>query len=98
MVLITASYRDQEFVRVGYYVNNEYEDPELRENPPTEPKFDKLIRTVASDTPRVTKFKINWDSAAIAAASTSVAAITSSQADANDMNREFSGSCPPICV
>ena len=63
VVLITASYRDQEFVRVGYYVNNQYEDPEMRENPPAEPLFDKLIRTIASDQPRVTKFKINWDSA-----------------------------------
>ena len=63
VVLITASYRDQEFVRVGYYVNNEYEDPELREEPPTEPNFNKLCRTIATEQPRVTKFKINWDSA-----------------------------------
>jgi histone chaperone ASF1 len=63
VVLITASYRDQEFVRVGYYVNNEYEDPELREEPPAEPQFSKLIRQIATDQPRVTKFKINWDSA-----------------------------------
>jgi len=62
VALITASYRDQEFVRVGYYVNNEYEDPELRDNPPIEPMFDKLVRTIATDQPRVTKFKINWDS------------------------------------
>jgi histone chaperone ASF1 len=61
-VLITASYRNQELVRVGYYVNNEYEDPELRDNPPIEPIFDKLVRTIATDQPRVTKFKINWDS------------------------------------
>ena len=50
-------------MRVGYYVNNEYEDPELREEPPSEPQFAKLIRTIATDQPRVTKFKINWDSA-----------------------------------
>ena len=33
----------QEFVRVGYYVNNEYaeEEAELRENPPAVPQFDK---------------------------------------------------------
>ncbi len=24
--------------------------------------FDKLVRTIATDQPRVTKFKINWDS------------------------------------
>ncbi len=62
VVLITASYREQEFVRVGYYVTNEYEDEELRELPPTEPQFNKLIRSIAANEPRVTKFKINWDS------------------------------------
>ena len=62
VVLITASYRQQEFVRVGYYVNNEYDDQELKDNPPAEPKFDKLVRQIAADQPRVTKFKINWDS------------------------------------
>jgi histone chaperone ASF1 len=74
VVLITASYRDQEFVRVGYYVNNEYEDPELKDNPPIEPMFDKLVRTIATDQPRVTKFKINWESEAAAAANGAAAA------------------------
>ncbi len=62
VVLITATYRDQEFVRIGYYVNNDYEESELKDNPPIEPVFTKLIRTIAFDQPRVTKFKINWDS------------------------------------
>jgi len=26
VVLVTCSYREKEFVRVGYYVNNEYDD------------------------------------------------------------------------
>ena len=34
VVLVTCSYKGQEFVRVGYYVNNAYSDPELQENPP----------------------------------------------------------------
>ncbi len=29
VVLLTCSYRDHEFIRVGYYVNNDYADPEL---------------------------------------------------------------------
>lgn len=29
VVLLTCSYRNQEFIRVGYYVNVEYSDPEL---------------------------------------------------------------------
>lgn len=74
VVLITASYREQEFVRVGYYVTNEYEDMELRDNPPTEPQFDKLVRAIAANEPRVTKFKINWDSSAAVAAAALAAA------------------------
>lgn len=29
-------------MRVGYYVNNDYIDPELRETPPEIPQFDKV--------------------------------------------------------
>ncbi|XP_058809355.1 histone chaperone asf1 [Phymastichus coffea] len=61
VVLLTCSYRNQEFVRVGYFINNEYADPELRENPPPQPQFDKVQRNVLADKPRVTRFKINWD-------------------------------------
>jgi len=43
VVLLTCSYRQQEFIRVGYYVNNEYIDPEFRENPPQEPDFDQVL-------------------------------------------------------
>lgn len=42
VVLITCTYRDQEFIRVGYYVNNEYTDPELKENPPMKPDYAKV--------------------------------------------------------
>ena len=42
VVLLTCSFRSNEFVRVGYYVNNEYADPELAENPPTKPVFEKV--------------------------------------------------------
>jgi len=62
VVLLTCSYRSAEFIRVGYYVNNGYQDPELRENPPAKPQFDKIQRNILASNPRVTKFKINWDS------------------------------------
>lgn len=42
VVLLTCSYRGQEFVRVGYFINNEYTEPDLRENPPPVPQFDKV--------------------------------------------------------
>uniref|UniRef100_T1H5Q8 Histone chaperone asf1 n=1 Tax=Megaselia scalaris TaxID=36166 RepID=T1H5Q8_MEGSC len=60
IVLLTCSYRNQEFVRVGYFINNDYSDPELRENPPPKPLFDKLTRNILATKPRVTRFKINW--------------------------------------
>ena len=43
VLLLTCSYRGQEFVRIGYYVNNEYCDPDLRENPPEKTDFDKVM-------------------------------------------------------
>ncbi|GFR06831.1 histone chaperone asf1 [Trichonephila clavipes] len=61
VVLLTCSYRSKEFIRVGYYVNNEYADAEMRENPPATPQFDKLQRNILATSPRVTRFKIDWD-------------------------------------
>lgn len=61
VVLLTCSYRGKEFIRVGYYVNNEYTDPELKENPPSTPQFDRLQRNILATSPRVTRFKIDWD-------------------------------------
>ncbi|KAH0629626.1 hypothetical protein JD844_011846 [Phrynosoma platyrhinos] len=52
----------EEFIRIGYYVNNEYMDPELRENPPIKPDFSQLQRNILASNPRVTRFHINWDS------------------------------------
>ena len=57
-VLVTCSYGAQEFFRVGYYVNNYYEDPEMAENPPEKPDITKLTRHLLVEKPRVTKFQI----------------------------------------
>ncbi|CAG8738666.1 18542_t:CDS:2, partial [Acaulospora morrowiae] len=62
VIIITCSYKDQEFVRVGYYVNNEYLDEELRENPPSTVVLEKLYRNILADKPRVTRRPIKWDS------------------------------------
>lgn len=47
-VLLTCSYKDNEFVRVGYFVNNDYTDPELKDNPPPTPQFDKVNQLCTS--------------------------------------------------
>jgi len=43
VVLLTCSFKNQEFIRVGYYVNNEYSEPEMKENPPLEPDYTKVF-------------------------------------------------------
>lgn len=61
VVLLTCSYRGHEFVRVGYYVNNEYDDEQLRIEPPATPLLEHLTRNILADKPRVTRFPIRWD-------------------------------------
>lgn len=69
VVLVTCSYRDREFIRVGYYVNNEYIDDEYIDNdnpnndtkvPPLPLDMTKVHRQILADKPRVTKFLIPW--------------------------------------
>ncbi|CAH8651625.1 unnamed protein product [Heterobilharzia americana] len=60
VVLIQALYKDKEFIRVGYYVNNEYKNEEMRLEPPEEPLLSELERHIISSDPRVTRFPIDW--------------------------------------
>ena len=34
VILLTCSFKQKEFIRIGYYVNTDYGDVEMRENPP----------------------------------------------------------------
>lgn len=61
VILLSCSYKEREFVRVGYYVNNEYDSEELRENPPTKVQVDHIVRNILAEKPRVTRFNIVWD-------------------------------------
>ena len=58
-LILTGCYRDQEFVRVGYYQNTEYDSEEMRETPPQKILFERLVRNI-NDKPRVTRFQIKW--------------------------------------
>ncbi|KAM6561930.1 hypothetical protein CsatB_021928 [Cannabis sativa] len=60
VLLLTCSYVGQEFIRVGYYVNNDYGEEQLREEPPPKLLIDKVQRNILADKPRVTKFPINF--------------------------------------
>jgi len=62
VILLTCSYDGREFVRVGYYVNNEYDDEILNADPPAKPVIEKIRRNVLAEKPRVTRFAIKWDS------------------------------------
>ena len=61
MVLLSCAYNGQEFIRVGYYVNNEYTDPALVENPPSALLLDRMQRSILADQPRITRFPIDFD-------------------------------------
>ncbi|KAF8399053.1 hypothetical protein HHK36_014919 [Tetracentron sinense] len=60
VLLLTCSYLGQEFVRVGYYVHNGYDDEKLKEEPPQKVLIDRVQRNILTDKPRVTKFLINF--------------------------------------
>lgn len=60
VILLTCAYDNREFVRVGYYVNNEYDSEELNADPPAKPLLDRVRRNVLAEKPRVTRFAIKW--------------------------------------
>ncbi|PWY92443.1 histone deposition protein Asf1 [Aspergillus heteromorphus CBS 117.55] len=62
VILLTCSYDGREFVRVGYYVNNEYDSEELTLQPPAKPIIERIRRNILAEKPRVTRFAIKWDS------------------------------------
>ena len=60
VVLITCSYRLQEFIRIGYYVNN---SSTIRC-----PQVSQIERCILADKPRITHTPINWNDPSFAVA------------------------------
>lgn len=60
VLLLEASYRGQDFIRVGWYLHNYYEDPVLQDDPPDIPLYEQLKRYIVHTDPRITRFNINW--------------------------------------
>ena len=52
--------RGAQFIRIGYYVNLEYDAPELNESPPSPPVYERIVRNILADRPRVTRYQIDW--------------------------------------
>ncbi|ETV69730.1 hypothetical protein H257_14579 [Aphanomyces astaci] len=86
VVLVTCSYKSREFVRVGYYVNNDYTDPFLLENPPAIVDIHKLQRNILADKPRVTRFPIDWAPGATGAPATAEFDENMNASDLNEMD------------
>jgi histone chaperone ASF1 len=55
-----GNYLDQEFVRIGYFVNNDYSDPFEPENYPNPVDINLLFRSILANEPRVTRYAIDW--------------------------------------
>jgi hypothetical protein len=91
VLILTASYRDKEFVRVGYYVNTEYEDEARRAEPPAVVDFTGLIRNVLVEKPRVTRFNNPWDSELKSNPWGSNAGDASGQAQGGNVGSEMAG-------
>ena len=60
VILLSCFYRDREFIRIGYYVNSEYDCLELNEAPPEYPIYERIVRNILADKPRVTRYQIDW--------------------------------------
>ena len=70
VILLTCSYADKEFIRVGYYQNNEYpegseerrlwEEKIEKKEKITSVDVSKVVRNILADKPKVTRFNIKW--------------------------------------
>jgi histone chaperone ASF1 len=59
---VSCSYREREFVRVGYWLHNAYSEPLAEgEEAPRPCPPEKIVRTILHDKPRVTRWTITWD-------------------------------------
>ncbi|GJN93870.1 hypothetical protein Rhopal_006929-T1 [Rhodotorula paludigena] len=110
VILLTCAYNDAEFVRIGYYVNTEHGDPELKKQydasleegaeekgikaPDATQHIDTLVRSVLADKPRVTKFNIQWDAPAPVPTMTS-GAVGGIGAPASQAMGEATAAAPP---
>ena len=81
----------KEFIRIGYYVNVEYLDAELKENPPEVPVVSALSRTILTDHPRVTRFAVDFDN------DTAVPAAQDEQTMAVDEGQAFQAEGAMVC-
>ncbi len=62
MVCCAVACREREFIRIGYYINNELVDPVPEGIEAPAPQLPSMLkRNILVDQPRVTRFPIQWD-------------------------------------
>ena len=62
VLMLSGQYKGKEFIRYGYYVNVDYDDPLLRTDPrPSPPLPNKLTRTILDEKSVISKFPISWN-------------------------------------
>ncbi|KIJ64269.1 hypothetical protein HYDPIDRAFT_154633 [Hydnomerulius pinastri MD-312] len=98
-LILTGSYNDQEFVRVGYYQNTEYDNEDMNKNPPKQILFEGLVRDISTKL-LVTRFQIEWDvsppsQGSIAAAGAAASAAVPSADDLDGPEDDADKSPPP---
>lgn len=60
-MMISISFREQEFIRIGYYIHNMYMGEEEDHSALTlEEVVSKSERIIIHEKPRITKFEIKW--------------------------------------
>ena len=60
-IFISVEFKGKEFFRVGYYVNNEFMNPEFNENPPSNIDVSQIQRSILIEKPVVTTHDIEWE-------------------------------------
>ena len=60
-MIISISFREQEFIRIGYYIHNMYMGEEEDHSAlPLEGVVNNTERIIIHEKPRITKFEIKW--------------------------------------
>jgi len=90
VILLSCFYHEKEFIRIGYYINTEYDAPELMESPPEQILYERLVRNILVDKPRVTRYQIDWaDNSAAAGAMAEATTETPATAGATEQSGSF---------
>ncbi|RKO96598.1 hypothetical protein CXG81DRAFT_20214 [Caulochytrium protostelioides] len=60
-LLLFASYKNEDFIRVGFITSNEIPGQDPETDPPATIDLANLQRNILADKPRVTRYAIEWD-------------------------------------